>query len=312
MFDCDGPTWIQTEDEIFIDKDVILDGEEKLTVDGRLRHRVFRVGPATARLIGITVTGGLTIDSPGGGIANLGGNLTLERCTVTRNFADRRRRFPTVGGDAGGGGIYNIGTLTIVDSTISKNGASPGYGDGILNGSHSAPLAFWPDVFEPYPGELHVINSTVSGNEDGEAIFAGFGTVTLRYSTVVGRIWNFSSLPNAEVAETKVTITKSIIDGDCGVPVISGGYNVEHPGDTCAFNQPTDQVEVRQPWIGVLRDNGGSTQTHALLTSLSVAVDAIPEADCVDEDGNPLTTDQRGKARPTRGGCDIGAFELQP
>jgi hypothetical protein len=53
--------------------------------------------------------------------------------------------------------------------------------------------------------------------------------------------------------------------------------------------------------------------THALLPG-SVAIDQVPEADCVDADGAPLTTDQRGEPRPETGGtmCDLGAFEVQP
>ena len=45
-----------------------------------------------------------------------------------------------------------------------------------------------------------------------------------------------------------------------------------------------------------------------------VAIDHIPEAACVDPDGEPLTTDQHGEPRPETGGmmCDIGAFEVQP
>jgi len=53
------------------------------------------------------------------------------------------------------------------------------------------------------------------------------------------------------------------------------------------------------------------TETNALLPG-SVAIDVIPEAACVDADGEPLTTDQRGEPRPEAGGsmCDVGAFEL--
>jgi hypothetical protein len=52
--------------------------------------------------------------------------------------------------------------------------------------------------------------------------------------------------------------------------------------------------------------------THALLPG-SVAIDVIPEADCVDAGGMPLTTDQRGEPRPEADGtmCDVGAFEVQ-
>jgi hypothetical protein len=48
-----------------------------------------------------------------------------------------------------------------------------------------------------------------------------------------------------------------------------------------------------------------------------VAIDWIPEVDCVGADGAPLTTDQRGEPRPVailgaEPKCDVGAFEVQP
>ena len=59
-----------------------------------------------------------------------------------------------------------------------------------------------------------------------------------------------------------------------------------------------------------LQENGGFTATIALLAG-SPAIDAIPAADCTDQNGNAITTDQRGVARPQGNGCDIGAFEVQ-
>ena len=61
--------------------------------------------------------------------------------------------------------------------------------------------------------------------------------------------------------------------------------------------------------LGPLQDNGGPTMTHALLPG-SVAIDQIPAVDCVDAEGEPLTTDQRGFQRDSM--CDVGAFEVQP
>jgi hypothetical protein len=58
-----------------------------------------------------------------------------------------------------------------------------------------------------------------------------------------------------------------------------------------------------------LADNGGPTPTVALLPE-SPAIDAIPVSDCLDADGAPLPTDQRGTARPQGAACDIGAFEF--
>ena len=62
------------------------------------------------------------------------------------------------------------------------------------------------------------------------------------------------------------------------------------------------------PRLGPLQDNGGPTETCALLPD-SPAIDAGDNATC-------LTTDQRGATRPVDGDasgapdCDIGAFEL--
>jgi hypothetical protein len=59
-----------------------------------------------------------------------------------------------------------------------------------------------------------------------------------------------------------------------------------------------------------LQNNGGSTQTIALL-STSAAVDKIATP-CTDAGGNGVSTDQRGVTRPQNANCDIGAFELKP
>ncbi|MGB5413308.1 MAG: choice-of-anchor Q domain-containing protein, partial [Polyangiales bacterium] len=67
---------------------------------------------------------------------------------------------------------------------------------------------------------------------------------------------------------------------------------------------------VPDPMLGPLADNGGPTETHALEEG-SPAINQIPAADCVDEEGEPLTTDQRGLARPQGDSCDVGAFELE-
>jgi hypothetical protein len=55
--------------------------------------------------------------------------------------------------------------------------------------------------------------------------------------------------------------------------------------------------------IGALADNGGPTQTHALLSG-SLAIDAA------DPVASP-PTDQRGVSRPQGSGPDIGAYEAE-
>jgi hypothetical protein len=63
--------------------------------------------------------------------------------------------------------------------------------------------------------------------------------------------------------------------------------------------------------LAPLDDNGGPTETHALLPG-SGAIDVIPEAECLDAEGELLTIDQRGEPGPGGTMCDVGSFERQP
>jgi hypothetical protein len=108
--------------------------------------------------------------------------------------------------------------------------------------------------------------------------------------------------------DATLTVANNLVDGDCsndGV-ITSNGYNIESPGNTCGFDQQGDQANVPDPNLGPLRNNGGLTETHALLPG-SAAIDRIPAVDC------EVATDQRGQPRPETGGtmCDVGSFEVQ-
>ncbi len=228
-----------------------------------------------------TVSGN-TVTDFGGGIRNVG-TMTVTDSTVSGNRTD----------DAGGG-ILNDGTLTVTNSTVSGNTAEFD-GGGILNAAI-----------------MTVTNSTVSGNT---AVFGGGirngDTLTVTNSTVSGN--TADNAGGGILNDDTLTVTNTLIDGDCSGAIASGGYNIESPGDTCGFDEPTDQVSVAAEdlKLGPLADNGGPTETHALLPG-SVAIDVIPETMCVDADGEPLTTDQRGEPRPGGSMCDVGSFEEQP
>jgi hypothetical protein len=105
-------------------------------------------------------------------------------------------------------------------------------------------------------------------------------------------------------------VANSPSGGDCfkrpNDPITDAGYNLVEDG-SCI----TDATSFSgDPLLGDLADNGGPTQTHALLTG-SPAIDAGPPTD-----GDPIAcpppdTDQRGVSRPQGSACDIGAFELE-
>jgi len=223
----------------------------------------------------------------GGGITNYG-TLTVTNSAVLGNTSQDDRA----------GGIESTGTLTLTNSTVSENSARLGggidnYGTAILmNTTVSDNVGGGIS----HAGHMTVVNSTVSGNT---VLFGGIssrgGSVELINTTVSDN----TPAGIIDHGETEMTLTNTLVDNDCRGIMTSKGHNIESPGNTCGFDQPTDQVDVSAEdlKLGPLQDNGGPTETHALGES-SVAIDVIPEADCVDADGQPLTTDQRGEPRP--------------
>ena len=86
-------------------------------------------GDVTVKLEGLTIRHGA--GELGGGVHNLG-RLTIDRSTIERNAATGES------GDFGrGGGIYNAGDLTVTRSTISGNRAEQ-YGGALYNASPGA------------------------------------------------------------------------------------------------------------------------------------------------------------------------------
>jgi hypothetical protein len=314
-FACDGPTTIVTEATIFIDNDVILDGEGQLTLVGDEGHAVLvspqnlNDPPATAELRGFRVIGGaqhflgplyavyiageaaltLTDSTVSGslaaGIEMDGGTLTLVGSSVSNNEND--------------GIISQGGTLTILNSTVSDNRRN------VVSYSESATLT--------------VVNSTISGGEVG---ISNLGQMTISNTTIASEGQAFVTSDGDYVPPPEATFANTIVSGGCegdvANHVTSNGYNIESPGNTCGFDHGTDLVNITEGQLdlGPLDYNGGPTMTHALLTEpvVSVAIDVIPAEDCVDAEGAPLTTDQRGLPRPETSGtmCDVGAFEVQP
>jgi len=318
MFDCGGPKTVAIQTTIAIDKNVSLDGAGDLTIKGNDDESVVSVARGvTAELDGLVVTGGFSPAS--GSIENLG-TLTLTNCSVSENA---------------GTGIDNEGTLTLMNSTVSDNGRSfPQYAIGVggidSHGDRASLTLMNSAVLDnagyvggiSAGGVLSAVNTTISGNSgDRVGGIRVSGTVTLVSSTVSGNeTGERSDIFGLDTAGDSLTVANTIIDGDCSTfrSIVSLGYNIESPDQTCGFDQTSDQpgVTAEQLNLGPLADNGGPTMTHALQTVpvVSVAIDHIPAGDCVDADGQPLTTDQRGEPRPETGGtlCDVGAFEVQP
>jgi hypothetical protein len=270
-----------------IESEIILNG------NGSIIERSSAAGTPDFRIFLVQASGNLSLkdlavrngnsSSSGAGIHNRG-TLTMRSTTVSDNTCCQAG----IGGE-GGGGIYNRGTLTMHNSTVSGNKAY--VGGGIFN-----------DL-----GSLRMSSSTVSGNN---ATFSDFkfaaGGGILNYKAAM-------TMTNSIVADQAAGGNSNCGRIEGGNPITSLGYNLDSDG-TCYLTETADKPRNSNAKLGPLQNNGGLTQTHALLSG-SDAIDAGDPTGCKDADGNLLTTDQRGFIRAVDGGsgsarCDMGAYEF--
>lgn len=323
-------------------KDLEIDGDGRIGVDGQGTYRVFDVdGGGSVTLLtlkGLTIKNGYTDDDGAGIRANNDANLRLERVTVSGSEALNKGGGiwspgeitiinSTIDNNKGsfqGGGIYGTGHMTVTGSTISRN-RTGNRGGGIMAADESV---------------LIIERSTISGNIAGAAevqdswgggIYADRGELQIRSSTITAnRSEAFDFAPGGGIAENlaNTSIANSIVAGNTGSESpdcalfkgdwVSLGHNVtvtNGAGFACIFSKSTDkQLAAAQIFTEVieqtLKDNGGPTKTHAII----VRGRAMDAGYCPGE-----TTDQRGLTRPVdvaaitnvADGCDIGAYELQ-
>jgi hypothetical protein len=285
----------------------------------------FANGFAYAEITNSTVANNTAIVN-GGGIINDGSHLIVTGAIISTN---------TVTGSLGrGGGIDNhlASTLTITNSTISDNSARDGGG---INSSSQCTLAITGSTISSNRGgqgggimssdhsTLTITNSTISGNSatpfqgggirnSGDAANISSCTITGN-SAPVNQFGSAGGLYNATGPLTvKNSIVASNVNGDCfssSAGSITGlGVNFSSDGSCPGFTQAT----AAQLNLGPLENNGGTTQTHALLPG-SVAIDSV--TDCTDISNTPVDKDQRGVERPLDGNgdgefrCDAGTYE---
>lgn len=246
----------------------------------------------------------------GAGIRN-GGTVAITNSTIDANFA------------MDGGGIYNFGTVTITNSTVSRNNCRRA-GGGIFNA-----------------GTVTITNSTIARNgvrdpssrDGGGGIFNESGTLTITNTTVArnGAPFGGGILNRGPVNIKGSIIAAQVFGGDVRGDFNSAGFNMIGMADgSTGFTAPTDLTgtiaspiapgfETDSIGLPLLKDNGGPTQTIALLSTSP----AIDKGTAVGLTGT-LSNDQRGPGFPRTvdnpvvtnanggDGTDIGAFELQP
>lgn len=218
----------------------------------------------------------------GGGIRNEGGTMTLTRTIVSGNIATNEP-----GGGIVNGGTANGGTASLTNSTISGNISNVG-GGGIWN------LATF------YSNHVTITNNTAGESTDfdgGGGILSNGDALFLRSTLLAGNTDNSGEAPDCGGTGTLTSQGFNLVGDNTGCGFLSAGGDQVGTGDS-----PID------PLLGLLQDNGGPTQTHALLSG-SPAIDGDSNRGCP-------STDQRGFLRPFDGDsdgtaiCDIGAYEL--
>jgi hypothetical protein len=228
-----------------------------------------------------SVTGNTTTYGGGGGLYNRG-DVTIQACTLANNQA---RVGDSGYGDPYGGGIDNLGTLSISNTTIAGNHCD--FDGGGIDNFATATLT----------------NCTISGNTgdlNGGIVNDDKATLKLANSIVSGNLTTTSpaKYPNASFAP------------DVGGSIASLGHNLIGKTDGSSGWLKTDltgtMAHPLSAHLSPLDFYGGPTETQVPLAR-SPAIGAGDLALLT----AGLSTDQRGFARITDGLLDLGAVELQ-
>jgi len=229
-----------------------------------------------------TISGNLaySVIAAGGG-ANTAGGAFVSKSAIYGNVS-----YGVVGGLSIGAGSLAI----IQNSTISSNIAKGGSIGGVYSSAQTTKLIDSTIAF----------NTAHIGKSSGRYFAPGFAFINnhnyaspyiyLKNTLLSNNTYNFGSTEN----------DFSVV-GNGVTPTIVGSNNLAH---VATGSLPSAGLQTGCPLLGPLRNNGGATLTHALM-SHSPAIDAGVDT--------ALVVDQRGTGfvRPSGTVTDIGAYEVQ-
>ncbi len=275
---------------------------------------LFAVNPAqidSTTISGNTATGEDDLDSdvlgPAGIRVNDSAGTTIADSTISSNSV--------TGADTQdpifGGGIYVVTPLTLTGSTLALNSVAAGSASSRGGGG----------MYIEGSAQTGILNATFTGNDAAGGVGGAInlqlnGQLTVGQSTFSGNMAPQGAAINTQGGASSIlTMRGSIFTEGATACSFGGGgtvnadsFNVDADTSCVGATDDTD-YENTLALLGPLADNGGPTETKAL-----VDFDYSPIVNgggaCTQLDGStPLLVDQRGAPRPADGGCEPGSYE---
>ena len=329
VFDSNLAGTIRLKSTLEISRNVTIDGPvaEGITISGNKKVRVFYVNSGVHFTIrNLTIADGFVKGiegseshrggaAEGGGMYNNEGVVTIINSTFRKNIVKGGSGVLAGSGGAGlGGAIASVGTVFLVNSTFSANKAIGGKGalgirwgryfnTSIISGGGAGGGAYGGAI--AVRGTLSINNCTFVDNSASGGGGGGGHRPSRSGASKGGAIYVPRGVLSPSIKNTLIANSSS--GGNCNRVFGSRGYNIDSDG-TCGLSAAGDQSNV-DPKLALLKNNGGSTLTHALLPG-SPAINGGNPAGCTDSKGVAISTDQRGLNRSQGGRCDIGAYEF--
>jgi hypothetical protein len=233
--------------QLTLERNVTIDASalaDRVAIDADIMGRVLWVNSGvTATLNHLMIAHGNPAGD-GGGIYNQG-NLTVINTVLYNNLSGNF-----------GGGIYNTGTLAVIDSRLDSNSATK-FGGGIFN----------------YGGSVTVTNSIVeesgAGDGGGGMYNAASGTLTVINSTLSQNTAGSGGGIRSEFG-TVTTVTGSmLIMNNTTDPLGSGGGLFNSPGGTMTVANSTLAGNTANQWGGGIINYGTLTLKNSTLSGNS-------------------------------------------
>ncbi len=293
-------------------------GARKLTVQrspaqGTPDFRIFWINftdglqliPLTIR--GLSVKNGKTNTDGGGIYINYSTTVHLIDAAVTGNTAA-----------GSGGGIFNAGTINIKRSLIASNTANGLFSGGLHNITQNTNSIISDSTFTNNSGgqggainnsgNLLLINDTISHNTatgGGSSILNNKSGNVSVLNTIIGMD---TGSPSSSLAGAFTSLGNNLVTDARNSTGFTNGVNGDQVSDNNSIN----------PLLGALADNGGQTDTRALLQgspAINKGSNCIYYGDCAAPvpQGFYLFTDQRLRFLRLGGAAvDVGAVESDP